>query len=137
MRNDEERRNERPAGAVVIRSTSVPANRHAPVDLRRLLPSTLGLFLLLAGCSPTKPGSLGVTNDGTTVRGTGTVNYYTLEGGFWAIRGDDNVTYDPINLSRSYWAQGLRVRFEAKLRNDLANIHMVGPIVEVLSISRL
>lgn len=107
------------------------------MDLRQLLPLILSLFFLLNGCSPTKPAGLGVTNDGTTVTGTGTISYYTLEGGFWAIRGDDNVTYDPINLDRSYWTQGLRVRFQAKLRGDLANIHMVGPIVEIVSISRL
>ena len=107
------------------------------MNLRHLVPFVLGLFLLLGGCSPTKPDSPGVTNDGTTIKGTGTISDYTLEGGFWAIRGDDNVTYDPINLDRSYWTQGLRVRFQAKLRNDLMNIHMAGPIVEIVSVSRL
>ena len=27
----------------------------------------------------------------------GTVRYVTLEGGFWAVRGDDGLTYDPMN----------------------------------------
>ena len=61
------------------------------MDLRDLSPLLLSLFFLLAGCSPTKPSNLGVTNDGTTVKGTGAVSYDTLEGGFWVIVGDDHV----------------------------------------------
>jgi len=103
---------------------------------RHLLLTGLFAVLLLAACSPTKPDS-GVTNDGTYVVGTGTISYYTLEGGFWAIRGDDNVTYDPVNLEQSYRSSGLRVRFRALLRKDLGGFHMVGPIVEILEIKRL
>jgi hypothetical protein len=104
---------------------------------RHLLPFALALSLLLGGCSPAKPDKLGVNNDGTYVTGTGAVTYYALEGGFWAIRGDDSVTYDPTNLDKSYWTQGLRIRFRALLRKDLGGVHMVGPIVEILEITRL
>ena len=107
------------------------------MGLRHLSTLLLGLFFLLAGCSPTKPDTLGVTNDGTTVKGTGTIRYDTLEGGFWVIVGDDHVLYDPIDLHQSYRTQGLRVRFEAKLRNDMVSAHMAGPIVEIVSISHL
>jgi hypothetical protein len=66
---------------------------------------------------------------------TGTVRYFTLEGGFWAVRGDDGVTYDPMNgLASEFQRDNLRVTLVAKVRNDLGGIHMVGPIVEVLSI---
>jgi hypothetical protein len=71
------------------------------MNLRHLVRFVLGLFLLLAACSPTKPDNLGVTNDGTTVNGTGTIRYDTLEGGFWVIVGDDHVHYEPINLDQS------------------------------------
>ena len=65
----------------------------------------------------------------------GTVRYIALEGGFWAVRGDDGVTYDPMNgLAPAYQRENLRVTLVAKVRNDLGGIHMVGPIVEVLSI---
>jgi hypothetical protein len=107
------------------------------MNQRHLLLFALFLSVLVAGCSPAAPDGTGVTNDGTYVAGTGTVNFYNLEGGFWAVRGDDNVTYDPINLDRSYWTQGLRVRFRALLRKDLGGFHMVGPIVEILDIRRL
>jgi hypothetical protein len=65
----------------------------------------------------------------------GTVRYFTLEGGFWAVRGDDGVTYDPMNgLASEFQRENLRVRLVAKVRNDMGGIHMVGPIVEVISI---
>jgi len=65
----------------------------------------------------------------------GTVRYFTLEGGFWAVRGDDGVTYDPMNgLASEFQRENLRVTLVAKVRNDLGGIHMVGPIVEVISI---
>ena len=104
---------------------------------RRFLLFALGLSLLLGACSPAAPDKAGVTNDGTYVSGTGSVTHYTFEGGFWAIRGDDNVIYDPINLDKTYWSQGLRVRFKALLRKDMGGIHMAGPIVEIISIARM
>ena len=65
----------------------------------------------------------------------GTVRYMALEGGFWAVRGDDGVTYDPMNgLASPYQRENLRVTLVAKVRSDVGGIHMVGPIVEVLSI---
>lgn len=89
--------------------------------------------ILSAACSsPTAPqlppGAIQVT---------GTVRYFTLEGGFWAVRGDDGVTYDPMNgLGSEFQRENLRVTLIAKVRNDMGGIHMVGPIVEVLSIKR-
>jgi hypothetical protein len=67
---------------------------------------------------------------------TGRVLWFNLEGGFWAIRGDDQVSYDPINLPAEFREDGLRVVAALRLRRDLGGIHMVGPIVEVLSIRR-
>ena len=66
---------------------------------------------------------------------TGTVRYFPLEGGFWAVRSDDGVTYDPMNgLAPEFRRENLRVTMIAKVRTDMGGIHMVGPIVEVLSI---
>lgn len=66
---------------------------------------------------------------------SGTVRYFPLEGGFWAVRGDDGVTYDPMNgLASEYRRENMRVTMVAKVRTDMGGIHMVGPIVEVLSI---
>ena len=87
--------------------------------------------ILLAACaSPTAPA----IPDGA-IRVDGTVRYITLEGGFWAVRGNDGVTYDPMNeLSPEFQRENLRVTLIARIRNDVGGIHMVGPIVEVVSI---
>jgi hypothetical protein len=83
---------------------------------------------------PTSPtGTVVVTGD--VARGTGTVQFLRVEEGFFAIRGDDGVTYDPTNLPTGFQRDGLRVRFEARIRHDLGGTHMVGPIVDVISIT--
>jgi hypothetical protein len=89
------------------------------------------------GCAQrsAEPGT--VTRDGDLVSGTGTVRFVELEGGFYAIEGDDQQSYDPTDLPADFRTEGLRVRFTAKLRPDLASIHMAGPIVEILKIERL
>lgn len=70
-----------------------------------------------------------------TVRGTGVVLFYDFEGGFWAIRGDNDVTYDPIGgVPQAFQQHGLRVRFEGKLRKDLASVHMAGRMMELREI---
>jgi hypothetical protein len=84
----------------------------------------------IACASPTSPGI-----PAGTVRVNGTVQFYPLEGGFWAVKGDDGTTYDPKDgLPSKFQVQNLRVTMVARVRNDLGGIHMVGPIVEIISI---
>lgn len=67
----------------------------------------------------------------------GTAGYYNLEGGFWAVRGDDKVTYDPVGgLPSDFRQNGLRVHLRAR-DTDMGSVHMVGPVVEIISIRRL
>jgi hypothetical protein len=69
------------------------------------------------------------------VRVDGTVQFYSFEGGFWAIRGDDGVTYDPLNgLSSAFQRENLRVSVVLTIRNDVGGTHMAGPLVEIISI---
>jgi hypothetical protein len=93
--------------------------------------SCLLILLLVAACaSPVSPS----LPDGA-IRLNGTVEYFNLEGGFWAVRGEDGVTYDPIGgLPPAYQRNSLRVAIVARVRPEMAGIHMVGPIVEILSI---
>ena len=80
------------------------------------------------------------SKDGGTINVTGTVTHFDLEGGFWAIKGDDGKTYDPSagsGLPAEFQKEGLRVRMEAKTRPDMASFHMVGIIVEIKKIERL
>jgi dienelactone hydrolase len=69
------------------------------------------------------------------VSGTGTVKYINnVEGGFYGIVADDGNNYDPINLGQEFKEDGLRIYFEAKIRNDIASIHMWGTLIEILAI---
>ena len=68
----------------------------------------------------------------------GTVRHFDLEGGFWAVRGDDSTTYDPVGgVPAALQREGLRVRLVARERRDMSSIHMVGRIVEVVSLQEL
>ena len=98
---------------------------------RTKMPLALAAVILSLACtSPTAPdvppGAIHVV---------GTVHFFNIEGGFWAVRGENGVTYDPIGgLAPAFQRENLRVRMIAKIRTDLGGIHMVGPLVEILSI---
>ena len=92
------------------------------------------IVVLFPACgSPTEPSV-----PSGAVRVTGTARFFNIEGGFWAIRGDDGVTYDPKDgLPATFQRDGMRVSAILKVRPDMGGIHMVGPIVEVLDIRAL
>ena len=109
----------------------------------RLAPLLLAAALAAGACSPMLPNDAPddsvrvgyVTRDGDRVSGTGTLEWFALEGGFFAIRGDDGKVYDPMNLPPAFARAGARVRFEARIRADMAGIHGVGEIVELTRVS--
>ena len=97
---------------------------------------TAGLFLLLLTACAGNDGSWVLPTPaaqevGPLVRITGIVRHSDLEGGFYAIQGDDGVTYDPTNLPAEFQEDGLAVEVEARRREDAMGIHQVGPIVEI------
>ena len=100
-------------------------------DMSAVRTLLVAALVISAACaSPTAPQV-----PAGAIQVNGTVRYFTLEGGFWAVRGDDGVTYDPMNgLASEFQRENLRVTLVAKVRNDMGGIHMVGPIVEVISI---
>lgn len=99
--------------------------------MRLIQIAVLAAALMSGACSsPTAPEL-----PAGAIQISGTVRYLALEGGFWAVRGDDGVTYDPLNgLAAAYQRENLRVTLVGKVRSDMGGIHMVGPIIEVLSI---
>ena len=78
----------------------------------------------------------GRTRGRGVIQVSGTVEFISLEGGFYAIRAADGKTYDPINLPQEYHHHGMRVRVKARMRGDVASVHMAGPIIEILSIEK-
>jgi len=71
------------------------------------------------------------------VRGTGTVVYTDLEGGFWGLVADDGTHYIPGNLPESCKVDGLRVKFYGREGIILPNIRMWGTPLHILSMSPL
>jgi hypothetical protein len=106
------------------------------IDVANRLLAIVAVVLLAASCASSTAPSEDLPSG--AVRVTGTVSHYSFEGGFWAIRGDDGVTYDPMSgVPSEFQREGLRVELIARVRNDLASFHMAGPIVEIISIRAL
>jgi hypothetical protein len=112
--------------------------------MRRFPLATLLLATLSAGaCSPLLSDDEArnvihsgyLTRIGDQLSGTGRVEWFGIEGGFFAIRGDDGNVYDPMNLPPAFARDGVRVRFTARVRPDVGSVHMVGEIVEIQQIS--
>jgi hypothetical protein len=102
-----------------------------------LLVLTIAATGLGSSCRET-PVAAGDTSAMNQISVNGTVRFFGIEGGFWAVRGDDNVTYDPRGgLPKDFQTDGLRVHLVARELRDAAGIHMAGPIVEIVSIRRL
>ena len=95
--------------------------------MHRWPPLVLGSPFLLAGCGLSGP---------ETFTETGTVERLQLEGGCWSLQTEAE-RYEPTNLPPEFEEDGLRVRFEAEVRTDLASICQIGPIVELHDIERL
>jgi heat shock protein HslJ len=95
--------------------------------------------LILSSCASTggkgwaelKPETAG---SGPTVHITGTVHHLDLEGGVFVIRDADGTQYNPVNLPDAFRVDGMAVEVDARRRDDMASIGMVGPLVELLRI---
>ncbi len=65
----------------------------------------------------------------------GTVVYKNMEGGFFAIDGDDGRKYNPINLPESFRKDGLKVKVTARFKRDAISFRMYGAIIDVVNIA--
>ena len=70
------------------------------------------------------------------VMGTGLIVHMDLEGGFYAIQSDDGTTYDPRSLLEEFQVDSLRVSFKLRIIPDAMGTHQVGPIVDVVEMTR-
>ena len=68
---------------------------------------------------------------GPAIHIVGIIRHLEMEGGFYAIRGSDSVTYDPRNLPSEFQKDGLTVEADARRRDDVMGIHQVGVIVDL------
>ena len=110
--------------------------RMHPLTAAVLRASLAAALVTACDAAPTTTVATSCPADAVCV--TGTVRYMTFEGGFWAVRGDDGTTYDPLGgLPKDFQQDGLRVRLDARIRTDVGSFHMAGPIVEILALRRL
>ena len=90
----------------------------------------LAVFLLVT-LSP-----IAFKSDQNIVSGTGTIIFLDFEGGFYGILSDGGEHYDPVNLSKEFQVDGLRVRFEVKILQGVGSIHMWGKVVSIRHIEK-
>lgn len=69
-------------------------------------------------------------------RVSGTVAHLDLEGGVFVIRAEDGTSYDPTNLPEGYRVDGTPIEADVLVRDDVASIRMVGPVVDVVRLRR-
>jgi inhibitor of cysteine peptidase len=74
-------------------------------------------------------------NEDELIKGTGTITYLELEGGFYGIIAADDSHYDPINLAEQFQNDGIMVEFVAYPRDDLMSFHMWGQLIEIRTIA--
>lgn len=65
----------------------------------------------------------------------GKITYMEIEGGFWAVRTDDE-TYEPANLPTEFQEEGLEVAIAANIEEDKVSYRMVGPIIHIVEIEK-
>lgn len=63
----------------------------------------------------------------------GTVRFLAIEGGCWSVE-TASERYEPVDLPERFRQDGLRVRFEAEVRDDLASVCQIGPLIELREI---
>lgn len=97
------------------------------VRASRLLPLLLSGLLFVVACSDPFASTSEFTIDAT-------VQLIPLEGGCWAIKPNDQTTFEPMSLPSVFQRNGLQVTATLRRRHDMASICMIGPIVEVLDI---
>ena len=72
--------------------------------------------------------------DGPVTTILGVVRHLDLEGGLFVIQDAGGTNYNPTNLPGAFREDGKVVEAEARQRNDVASIGMVGPVIDVLRI---
>ena len=118
-----------PFATATAARTAYLGDNPAPTVVRHTL-ALLALIAALTGCSL-------VGSDEGDLAFDGVVAYTTVEGGAWLLESDAGETYEPVNLPAEFEEEGLRVRVEAEVREDLGSVVMVGTLIEIERIERL
>lgn len=93
----------------------------------RLLLILAGLTMM--GCAATR-GDERPREEGI-VEAEGQIHYVELEGGFYGITTDRGARYYPVDLRDEFMRAGMRVRFRARVLEDMVTIQMWGTPVSI------
>lgn len=94
----------------------------------------LAALLFLAPCS----GDRSSVGPGGEVAGTGVLQFRGIEGGCWELEADGR-EFEVLNLEEdfpSFAEDGLRVRFEGRVRGDVATVCQLGTNLELTDVER-
>ena len=98
--------------------------------LNLILPAIAVLCLFATSADAAKPA------DGT-ITTTGRVIFNDLEGGFYAIVGDNGGRYDPMNLPKEFQKADTRIKVTLRPRNDMMSFRQWGTIAEIVKIEKV
>jgi heat shock protein HslJ len=106
-----------------------------------IVAALLAASLAIAGCSPPPAEGWvelpsGADGTGEILRITGTVHKLDVEGGVFVIRDEEGTRYNPTNLPQAFRTNGIAVEIEARRRDDMVSIGMVGPLIELIRIRK-
>ena len=73
-------------------------------------------------------------NSGEAIEVTGTVRKLDIEGGVFVIENAEGTRFNPTNLPEALKVDGKLVEAQARRRDDVMSIGMVGPMIELLRI---
>jgi hypothetical protein len=98
-------------------------------------PLRYGLILLIIGtCFGAVIVSFIYGSNNKYILGTGEIEYYPDDGGFYGVISDNGIHYEPINLPDEFKIDGLRALFIFKLPDDSTSYHLWLRIVELIDI---
>ena len=64
---------------------------------------------------------------------TGRINCIDLGTGTWALESEEGMSYELYEAPSSLLENGLMVKVEGQVRDDVMTMAMIGPVLEVLS----
>jgi hypothetical protein len=61
----------------------------------------------------------------------GTIGYIEMGTGTWALVTTDRMTYELKDAPKELHQEGLKVRIEGQIRDDIMTLAAIGPVLEV------
>jgi hypothetical protein len=90
----------------------------------------------VAAPNPVKPTEALRAPERKAIRVTGTIHHVEAEGGVYVIRTEDGEQYRLVELPEAFREEGLGVRLEGLLHDDVLTKDMAGQAVDIVEIGK-